>query len=719
MKFKASILFIVFILLTISVFSQIDSLEDRKIYSWKLNPNDLSLQLQELDTNLYAFQNFNPLLKNTITSNYLGNLGTAEQSKIYYDRKLYETGFVFSEPYGIYFHLPKEQIYFNTKRQFTLLNFSNAGPKDESEQVLGFLHTQNVNKDFNLGFNYDLISSDGRYQNQEVKQNKITLFSSYQKRGYRLHTNIGLNRIKAQENGGIDSLNYLGSDEYKNRKNIPVRLEDARTQVFNTNFYLAHEYRFGKTTEEIKVVEKKTEGLLHVPQKEKRKAVQTKANAVDSILTKPDTTIVNEDNFITQDSIVVDSVSQAQTGFESAGGVNIEMDTIRAFKLNGFSLSHEMIYNSDVKKFFDDDISEDFYSNLDIFIDSSKTQDEVRQKQFGNKFSIHYQSLNKFSTSLSFYDEQMTYKYNIRPDTTFSDTLVNPIQDTIIWNNLTEKASNGNVSVYIKAVLFKHFSFSGYGEYYIYGYKKENSKVDLNFTYLLGKSTELRLEGKYSNVKPDYFYKNYTSNNFQWENNFLRNIEEWNLGFILRNEKYKAEASLRYGQISNYLYLDSTAYVNQFRGQINIMSAELSKRIKLGPINSVTRFVYQKSTKDSVLNLPEYNLYQSIYYERMTHFPATGGKMLWQVGVDYRFASSYMADGYMPTTGLFYRQFEHEQVDYHCFDVFVNIKIKRARFYFKYHYLNSAINKNYYFTAPYYPSPEPLFKFGLAWTFYD
>ena len=120
-----------------------------------------------------------------------------------------------------------------------------------------------------------------------------------------------------------------------------------------------------------------------------------------------------------------------------------------------------------------------------------------------------------------------------------------------------------------------------------------------------------------------------------------------------------------------------------------------------------------------MLSLPKYNLYQSLYYERLSHFKATGGTLLWQFGIDYRYTSKYMADGYMPTTGLFYRQFNHEQLNYHRFDVFLNLSLKRLRFYLKYSYVNSAINKNYYFTGPYYPAPEPLFKWGLAWTFYD
>ena len=298
-------------------------------------------------------------------------------------------------------------------------------------------------------------------------------------------------------------------------------------------------------------------------------------------------------------------------------------------------------------------------------------------------------------------------------------SLINPVQDTSIRLNYREAHSNSNLSLYLRAKLFNKLLFSGYGEYYITGYKKENSKVNLKLSYIIKENTEIGIKGNYSNKCPDFFYKRFSSNHFKWENNYLRMIEEWDAGIFIHNRKYKFDANVRYGQITNYLYLDSTAYVNQFRGQINILYGEISKHIRLGPINSFTRFVYQKSTNDSVLNLPEYNLYQSLYYERLFNFPSTGGELMIQFVVDYRFASSFMADGYMPITGLFYRQFEHEQGDYHCFDVFVNFTIKRARFYLKYNYINSAINEKYYYTAPFYPSPEPLFKFGLAWTFYD
>lgn len=726
MKFKANILTIVLLLLTIATYSQIDSLENRKIYSWKLNPYDYSLELETIDTSLTSFQNFNPLLKKAIAPNYLGNLGTAAQTRVYYDRRIFNTGFIFSEPYGLYLNQPKDQKYYNTKSPFTLINYSNGGPKEESEQVLGVLHTQNVNKDWNFGIDYDQISSDGRYENQEVKNNSVTVFSSYRNKGYKLHLNMGLEKIKAQENGGIDSLHYLGDDNYDNRRNIPVKLSEAGSKITNTHVHLAQEYTFGKTIEEVKVSNNVVTNQKTGRSKGKQGGIiNENLGSVDGGDHK---NIGKQDSLnaldvkVPNDTLGIDSTSVSVNQYDSISN-NQRLDTLKVFRSSGFSISHELTYSKDARKFYDDNIDESFYSNKDIFFDSTFTNEEASQRLLANKFSLNYKYSDKFSVQLSFTNEQLKYKYNTRSDTLAVDTIVEPTLDTTLSyttkSDTLNQYSNNKVSVYLKSLLFNKILFKGYGEYYISGYKEEDSKIDLKFAYIFWKDSELSLEGLYSNKRPNYFYENYKSNNFSWDNDYLRRIEEWDVGLALRNSKHRFRAKITYGQISNHLYLDTTAYVSQYRGQINIMSGEISKHLVLGPVNSITRFVYQKSTNDSILSLPEYSLYQSLYYERLSKFAATGGKLLWQVGVDYRYFSSYNADGYMPPLGLFYRQFEHKLEDYHRFDLFVNLNIKRARIYLKYSLLNSAINKNYYFSAPFYPEPEPLFKFGLAWTFYD
>jgi hypothetical protein len=69
--------------------------------------------------------------------------------------------------------------------------------------MLNALHTQNVNPDFNLGFRYFNINSDGQYQNQQAITNAISLFSSYELENYQIHASINLNSARVFENGGL------------------------------------------------------------------------------------------------------------------------------------------------------------------------------------------------------------------------------------------------------------------------------------------------------------------------------------------------------------------------------------------------------------------------------------------------------------------------------------------------------------------------------------
>jgi Putative porin len=704
MELKRIILVIGLALFTIAAFSQIDSLENKKLYSWQLNQYDFSKEYVEIDTSLRSFQNYNVLLEKTILPNNLGNLGSAVQSRIYFDREKYRSEFLFSEPYGIYFKLPSNQNYYNTKRQFTVLNYSNAGPKEESEQVLGVLHTQNVNENFNFGLDYDMISSDGRYQNQQVRQNKINLFSSYTNKRYQIHTSFNLNRQKAQENGGIDSLSYLGSSVYSDRKNIPVKLNEASTQIYNTNFYLVQEYNIRKKVQEIKEV--KLTGAANLDSLSDS-GNKLNLSAGSNVRRKKS---MNSDSLYTENHFNFNNLSDS-----------IRIDTIQVLKISGLSLSHELFYNSDIRKFTDNDITDgsdnidNFYTERDIFIDSTKTREDVRQSQFGNSFALHYKKDDKFSSKISVHNEQVRYE--------FSDTIhernSSGIKDSIVRKDKYKVNSNNSVSLLLNAKLNTRFSVKGLGIYFISGYKKENSLVKLDATYSLFKNVDVILKGKYENTRPDYYYEHYTSNNFIWRNNNLGRIEEWGSEFLVKYKRINLHAGIRYGQITNYVFLNNEVEVNQHVGQINILSANLTEVLKFGPVNSLTRFVYQKSSKDSILSLPEINLYQSLYFERLSKFKSTDGELLWQFGIDYRYSSAYYADGYMPISGLFYRQYDQKLLDHHCLDIFVNFMIKKARIYLKYSYLNSVISDSYFYSGPYYPSPQPVFKFGLAWTFYD
>jgi hypothetical protein len=693
MKITRILLTVLYICASINLFAQNDTTDNRLIYSWKINHIDLTDELSDIDTSLKFFQNYNAILRNQITCNYLGNLGSPLQNHIYFNQYDYGTGFVFSEPYSIYFHSPKNQQYYNTKRQFTVLNYSNAGKKEEGEQTLGVLHTQNVNEYFNVGIDYDMISSEGRYQNQQVRQNNITLFSSYRKERYNFHGNFSLNRVKAQENGGIDSLKYLGSDEYKNRRNIPVKLTDATSQVYATNLYLVNEYKLGKVSEEIKIEKK-------VVKKTRRSSL----NFGKDINSKK-----NNSKSLTDSVPVIPDL-------EEHDSVYYDTSYVRIVKFSGFSISHEFTYNLDARKYFDNTLVDSFYNDMSFYIDSTSTSDKVYQKLIGNKISLHYKKKGKFKVGISLYSEQVDYMY-AKPiyDTTTTGN------DTILKGDVDDRWKSTSISGYLNGNIL-NFALKVYGEYYIDGDKSENSKVKLDFKYLLNQNNCIGFFGNYRNTNPDYFYEQFSSNHFLWKNNYLRMQENWDIGLNYRNSKYGTNIKFIYGQISNLLFFNQDAIIDQYRDQINIISGEVNNFFKLGSINSYSRFVYQKSTNDSILSIlsiPNYSFYQSLFYEKLFNFKSTGGHLLMQFGIDYRYTSGYLANSYMPLSGLFYNQYDYRMQDYHRFDLFINFSINRANLFLRYDYLNSALNENYYYNAPFYPSPQPVFKFGVAWLFYN
>jgi hypothetical protein len=117
--------------------------------------------------------------------------------------------------------------------------------------------------------------------------------------------------------------------------------------------------------------------------------------------------------------------------------------------------------------------------------------------------------------------------------------------------------------------------------------------------------------------------------------------------------------------------------------------------------------------------LPMISIYESIYYENLLKFNRTHGKMLTQIGFDIYYNTKFYAPAYMPSLAQFYLQDEKQIGDYPFIDFFINIKIKRARIFFRVQHLNSDLIKREYFTVLHYPMNERSIKFGLSWSFYN
>jgi hypothetical protein len=157
------------------------------------------------------------------------------------------------------------------------------------------------------------------------------------------------------------------------------------------------------------------------------------------------------------------------------------------------------------------------------------------------------------------------------------------------------------------------------------------------------------------------------------------------------------------------------AYPFQETSTFGILTFYMHHQLDWGPLHMSNSVAYQQISNDSTLHLPKWQFYNSTYFQ-MRFFKRV---LTAQVGVDVRYNSSYLADGFMPATGLFYNQYEKTYGDYPYFDFFVNFKLKRARIFFKYEHVNKGFNSNQYYTVDKYPMNPRVIRFGLSWRFYN
>ncbi|MBN2596881.1 putative porin [Labilibaculum sp.] len=219
------------------------------IKSWKLTDFASKREFVELDTVLGFQHNYNPIFRNSISNTYLGNLGSPYISNIYRDRNINEQFLSFST-YRNYMLKPEDVVFYNTTTPFTSVYYETGGPKGQAENLLRVLQTQNINPNWNVGVSYNLISSDGQYQNQKTKLYDFSFFSSYKKERYGLDFVLNQNSLSNEENGGL-SLDTDLTEKSEDSENLKVRLDDAKSKLTNFNFFMNHSYGIGEEREVI------------------------------------------------------------------------------------------------------------------------------------------------------------------------------------------------------------------------------------------------------------------------------------------------------------------------------------------------------------------------------------------------------------------------------------------------------------------------------------
>ena len=211
---------------------------------WQISDFGVFQDSIKLDTLLDNYQIYNPALKNSITSTFVGNYGTPALNNDFFNRNS-NVDFLFFKSREAYLLTPAIVQYHNTTTPFSRLDFGQSGNKSvKNETRFNFLHTQNVNPYLNFTLQINMAKSAGQYNAQESKNNYITLYSSYNRDNLNIYSGFITNTVKNNENGGVtkDSLLF----EVAKSELINTNLEASTTNLKGTYYFLNGEYRFGK-----------------------------------------------------------------------------------------------------------------------------------------------------------------------------------------------------------------------------------------------------------------------------------------------------------------------------------------------------------------------------------------------------------------------------------------------------------------------------------------
>ncbi len=208
-----------------------------------------------LDTLIDYFHVYHPAFENAVTTTYLGNYGSPYLNNNFFNRDS-KTDFFFLKTREAYLLTPNDVNYYNTRTPYTLLDFTQSEHRTrKNETRFNVLHSQNISPYFNVTFRFDQARSAGQYNNQDTKNNFLTLYSSYDKDRLSIHGGFISNRINNNENGGLaEDENLL---EEPDTDFLDVNLTSVRSEFASTYFYTTGEYRFGRfiETENINVPE--------------------------------------------------------------------------------------------------------------------------------------------------------------------------------------------------------------------------------------------------------------------------------------------------------------------------------------------------------------------------------------------------------------------------------------------------------------------------------
>ena len=641
------------------------------LYQWKVTRRLGNIVPIPVDTLHAGFQNTNDPAGPTGQYNYLGNLGSPRMSRIFFDRKE-ESQFFFTDPYDQSVLRPEDVTFTNTFSPYTNLTYYKSFNNRNSEERFKSYFAINANKRLGFGFYIDYLYGRGMYNNQSTAFFNGGLFACYRGDKYDMHFIFNNDNLKMRENGGITDDRYITD---------PLGMAEGKKQYESTD-------------------------------------IPTVLNKVWNHNTSYHTFLTHRYNlgFYKEKT---DSLAKED---------NDSIGTVREFvPVTSFIHTLELDFNG--RKY----ITQDDAQNRQYFEHTYFGNDSIdlnRRTSVRNTFGISLrEGFNKWAQAgLTAF---LTHEYR---DFTLPDTTDVPDQRVI-------KHYKENI-VYVGGELLKEqgklLHYKVLGEFAVAGEDAGQFRLegngDLNLN-LLGDSVRLDVNAYIKNLNPVFYYRNFHSKHYWWDNSDLSKIMRTRVEGKLNFKRLGTTLRAGVENIKNYTYLANTsvpvtnsngdiisfkndAAVKQYSGNIQVFTAMLQQKLKFGIFHLDGEVAYQKSSEQSIIPLPELSAYGNLYL----HAGLVKNVLQVSLGADVRYFTKYNAPDYSPVIGQFYLQNPENTVAIGgcpMVNVYANLHWKRTRIFVMMYNVNQNSGNSRYFLAPHYPISPRILKLGISWNFFD
>jgi len=717
----------------------------RGIYVWTVDRKFGDIRPAEVDTmpHLYMNRTFSTGMYgeyNTTGSNF-----TARLNRIFADRPV-SSQFMFTEPYSYVIKQPDELHFTNTLSPLANLSYTSCGDKQDGEDHLDAKFAVNAGKRTGFGFDLDYAYARGYYSNQSVSHFGSTFYLSHLGDRYNLHTIVSAYHQKASENGGITDDEYIVHPQAFNisyeSNEIPTVLDKNWNRNDHQHVFLTHRYNLGfyrleKMTEE----EMKARQFAAASKKDQEKKKNKKENSQEeesqpTLTGRPTNAKIagDEPAKVAADSVAVDTTrikvdtQEKMDSLLAAEKKQAEIDsTMKRVFVPVTSFIHTAEWNNHRRIYQAYKTPTDYYAanyyEGGLKYGGDSIYDQTKMMQLKNSLALALlEGFNKYAKAgLKAFVSHELRRFEL--------------PDTVGGLSCQEKYTEHNVS--IGGMLAKtqghtlHYNLMA--EAWLVGEDAGQLKVDfstdLNFP-LFGDTVQVAANAYFYRLNPTFYQRRYHSRNLWWENGDLSKETRTRIEGLLTYKKTNTRLRVAIEEIQNYTYLgmsydatkssrlNTTAHVQQYSSNLNVLTAQLYQHLKFGVLNWENVVTYQNTSNGNVLPLPALNVFSNFY---------VGFKIARvlsvELGADATFFTKYEAPDFCPQLNQFaVQETPDSRVElggYPFVDVYANMHLKRARFFIMMSNVTNGMGNAMSFLTPHYPTNGSIMRMGVSWNFFN